>query len=52
MPMATQRLPPVGSGRWQTVQTALDSWTRTVRLCLIYLSCYVPFDVALWFTRH
>jgi hypothetical protein len=30
--------------RWRIVQSALVSWPRTIRLCLILLTFGVPFD--------
>lgn len=42
----------VGTGKWRTVQVALDSWPGTVRLCLINLTVYVPIDVFVWLVRH
>ncbi len=38
------RSPPY-PGRWRTVQFALDSWSRTARLCLIYLTMNAPVGV-------
>jgi hypothetical protein len=29
--------PPRNDGRWETIRYALDSWARTLRLCLIWL---------------
>lgn len=29
--------PPKNDGRWETIRYALDSWDRTLRLCLILL---------------
>jgi hypothetical protein len=34
-------------GKWRTVQFALASWPRTIRLCLIVLTFSAPFDAAL-----
>jgi hypothetical protein len=28
--------PPRNDGRWETIRYALDSWARTLRLCLIW----------------
>jgi hypothetical protein len=28
---------PRNDGRWETIRYALDSWGRTIRLCLIWL---------------
>jgi hypothetical protein len=45
------RSPPY-PGRWRTVQSALDSWSRTVRLCFIYLTMNVPIGVLAWLIKH
>jgi hypothetical protein len=45
------RAPPDG-GKEQVVRSALDSWTRTARLCVIYLTVNVPLDVLAWLIRH
>jgi hypothetical protein len=34
--------------RWPIVQSALESWSRTIRLCLILLVIGVPIDTATW----
>jgi hypothetical protein len=39
-------------GRWRTVQSALSSWSRTVRLCLIYLVWSTPVGALIWLIRH
>jgi hypothetical protein len=39
--MLVPRSPP-DPERWQTVRSALDSWSRTARLCLIYLTMNAP----------
>jgi hypothetical protein len=44
--------PPPDLSKWGTVGTALDSWSRTARLCLIYLTLNVPVDVLAWLIRH
>lgn len=36
----------------RTVRSALDSWDRTARLCVIYLTANVPLDVLAWLIRH
>ena len=55
--MPTPLPPPsvAAEGEGQTVESALDSWTRTARLCLIYLARGVPTATALatwWLIRH
>jgi hypothetical protein len=37
MSRSAPRRPRQGSGRWDVIQTALESWSRTLRLCLILL---------------
>jgi len=48
------RQPSPTEGRWQTIQSAMDSWSRTARLCLISgLSSGVPATmVMIWLGRH
>ena len=41
------RAPP-DAEKWQTVRTALDSWDRTARLCVICLTVNVPVDLLVW----
>jgi len=36
----------------RAVRSALDSWSRTARLCLIYLTMNVPVDVLAWLIKH
>ena len=36
----------------RTVRSALDSWARTARLCVIYLTLNVPVDVLAWMIKH
>jgi hypothetical protein len=51
--MANPRPPPdQGTGKWQTVRVALDSWPGTARLCVIYLTMNVPVDVLAWLIKH
>lgn len=50
--MQNSRLPPGAAERWQTVRFALESWSRTARLCLIYLVMSVPADVLVWLIRR
>jgi hypothetical protein len=38
--------------RWQTVRSALDSWSQTVRLCLIYLASGASAGIVAWLIRH
>jgi hypothetical protein len=49
--MLISRSPPYAE-RWRTVQYALESWSRTVRLCLIFLTMNVPVGVLAWLIRH
>lgn len=44
------RAPP-GEGE-RAIRSALDSWSRTARLCLIYLTANVPVDVLVWLIRR
>jgi hypothetical protein len=37
MSVPARRGPRHGGGRWAVVLSALDSWPRTLRLCLILL---------------
>jgi len=39
------RLPPDPPEKWRAVQTALESTSKTVRLCLILLVSSVPFGL-------
>lgn len=48
--MFDPRSPP--AGMWRTVGAALDSWSRTARFCLIYLTMNVPMGVFAWLIRH
>ena len=50
----TSRHEDDGAEKQRTVRSALDSWSRTARLCMIYVvSDGVPFAlVALWLARH
>jgi hypothetical protein len=51
--MTDSRSPPdQGAGKWQTVRVALDSWSGTARLCLIYLTMNIPVDVLTWLIKH
>ncbi len=50
--MATSRRLAPGGGKWQTVRYALDSWSRTVRLCLIVLAMQAPVTVLIWLIKH
>ena len=50
MPNET-RAPP-GGDKQRTVRSALQSWDRTARLCVIYLTMNVPLDVLAWLVRH
>ena len=36
--------------RWSTVRSALDSWPRTIRLCMILMAMTAPADV--WLIWH
>jgi hypothetical protein len=45
------RAPP-GADTERTVRSALDSWERTARLCVIYLALNVPLDVLAWLIRR
>jgi hypothetical protein len=49
--MPIPRSPP-DPAKWQTVRSALTSWSRTLRLCLICLSVNVPVDVLAWLVRR
>ena len=44
--------PDPANEKWQTVRSALDSWSRTFCLCLICLSVNVPVDVLAWLVKH
>ncbi|MEA2203120.1 MAG: hypothetical protein QOI89_3886 [Solirubrobacteraceae bacterium] len=35
-------------GRWRVVRSALQSWSRTTRLCVIILIAGVPMDALTW----
>lgn len=48
--MPDPRSPP--REKWGTVGAALDSWSRTARLCLIYLTMNVPMGVFALLIRH
>jgi hypothetical protein len=52
--MPDPRPPPCpDQDRWVTVvRAALDSWSRTVRLCVIYLTMNVPMGVFALLIRH
>ena len=51
--MPIPRSPPSANEKWQTVRSALDSWSRTLRLCLICLFLNVPVDVlVVWLLRR
>lgn len=50
--MPIPRSPPGPGGKWPTVRSALTSWSRTIRLCLICLSLNVPVDVLVWLLRR
>ena len=45
-------LPDPGSGKWQTIRAALDSWSGTTRLCLISLTMNIPVDVLIWLLKR
>lgn len=36
--------------KWRVVQSSLDSWPRTTRLCLILLIISIPMDATTWMT--
>jgi len=38
--------------KWRTIRAALDSWSGTARLCLIYLTMNVPVDFLAWMIKH
>jgi hypothetical protein len=38
----TPRRPRRLAGRWEVIGSALDSWQRTLRLCLILLVSVIP----------
>jgi hypothetical protein len=40
------------SEKWRTVRFALDSWDRTARMCVIYLTLNVPVEILAWLIRH
>ena len=41
-----------GTCRWETIQYALDSTARTVRLCVIMLVASVPPGAFVWLLLH
>jgi hypothetical protein len=41
-----------GDEKWRTVRSALDSWDRTARMCVIYLTLNVPVEILAWLIRH
>jgi hypothetical protein len=44
---------PERGGRQQNpVRSALDSWSRTARLCLIYLAMGIPGAALAWLIIH
>lgn len=45
------RAPP-GTAKWQTVRSALDSWDRTARLCVICLAADIPVGLLAWLVVH
>jgi hypothetical protein len=38
--------------KWRTVRSALDSWDRTARMCVIYLTLNVPVEILAWLIKH
>ncbi len=38
--------------KWRTVRSALDSWNRTARMCVIYLTLNVPVEILAWLIKH
>jgi hypothetical protein len=50
--MPDDRGPPEVADKWRVVQSAIDDWGRTTRLCLIYLAVNVPVDILVWLLRH
>jgi hypothetical protein len=49
------RAPPDDRGateKWRVIRSALDSWGRTTRLCVIYLTINVPVDILIWLVKH
>jgi len=45
--------PPTVAERGQTVRFALESWSRTIRLCLIYVARGSPvLGMLPWLIRH
>jgi hypothetical protein len=45
------RAPP-DAVKWQTIRSALDSWDRTTRLCVICLAVNVPVDLLARLIMH
>lgn len=45
------RSPPENE-KWRTVRFALDNWSRTARLCVIFLTLNVPVEILMWLIRH
>jgi hypothetical protein len=44
---------PASAEKWKTVTAALESWSKTARLCLILFVLQVPFDGWLaWLLLH
>jgi hypothetical protein len=43
---------PPEAEKWRTVRSALDSWGRTTRLCVICLTVNVPVDMLIWLIKH
>jgi hypothetical protein len=58
MPADTRGPPVVGTAenataeKWRVIRSALDSWSRTTRLCVIYLTINVPVDILIWLVKH
>lgn len=40
--------PSLGEAGWKTVRSALDSWSRTLRLSVIVLVVFTPPSVITW----
>lgn len=43
---------PSDEAKEVAVRSALDSWPRTARLCVIYLTVNVPLDVLAWLVKR
>lgn len=45
--------PPMRTAEaWRTVRDALNSWSKTARLCLICCAMNVPVDILAWLIRR